>query len=1378
MSRDSDGLARRGRLFCLVILGMAGSALHAQIPARPVPVLINPPFQFTGESEPGVPFPLPQSVDPQGRRKEVGGSNALAVSWDGKLLMYWDTESHPPYFQNLWANRPTGTVNRGFVFTTFHKEEVGLDVDDRPVFGPTCFGTPFPRFAEISRTLAPGSHPGNTYPAIPADGYTDYYPYIVPNPGSKVGSMGELGLLLTNLLSNIMYPVPDSELPAGANGANPYASDVTGAPMVGGSYLTYDMVVTLQDIPKFWDPSANPAQWKAYNNSGFFTTYETGLYPNGVNVTSSNTTEKRNGRAKLRVIVDFANKQIIDVIVLDKWQPFIVKDSSWTTTSTLKVGLSIPSSTEMYADNFEPTLTLDGHLMVAKGSDRIVAFGNGGSRVVFYYNQTAFGTTDWQGPWDLHHLYLHRNTVVDGKTLAERYPLARQPIKDYDGAIHGDGNGDGILTQTEADQVPFEGGYTWLSHDGRFVVYTVASGGVGDDHPWVGNYPFGNGILADGGGSSNRAQVSIVGSVTGWQMWKIDHAAANPSRHYFTAFDQQSRTVNLRTASFGFGPGFWDLLRGANGIPLKRDDNVKLQLVNSNRLLYYEVDLQPYQKRDYGFYLPLTVMLDLVGTGSVDDIRRELDMTRTPDLSGNANVGHLPATGSGQFPCEYFDLPSLINSGGMPGLYNGANNPSNIHPSWTSADTITDPGTGKHWAPLADWVDGVDIDDDGIIDTTAHAGRGNPRDMDSDDCWGRVGQAMFFRDETEIYVENDGTAPELNPGTGLAGSSDEFSVSLWVNPIQNRTTAAPIFDHHMHIELRKGATQGGQHQGRIAVRVDEPGGSIQWLTSTDTAAPLFDWTHVVASWKDTPNVNESELRLYVDGVEVPNSPLVLGFDQLATNTQNIRIGCLATCSTTTDRAVLLLDEVALENSAVTAQDAADLALIPRATPSWDNSNLPEPPPAPFVNASDAKVPTDNPYDANVARLGADLFNDVRLSANQTTSCASCHDPANAFTDGLTTGVGFTGTVLRRNTPSIYNQRFNTRQFWDARAEDLEDQALDPVFNADEMGLDWPTLEAYLEGDADYLARFDAYLNTNGDIEEDDVRKAIATYMRSPVIGDSAVDQFVAGDLGALTTSEIRGQALFFGKARCNGCHNGKNLTDNRLWTTGTFRSDGTDDGAFEAGAAPGTAGRPKFLGSFKTPTLRELARTGPYFHDGSASTLAAVIDFYDAGGVRAAGGYPLLDPNPDTPDFEYHVKGEEINRPLGLTAGEKADLEAYLLALTSEDVDDGAVGFDTAPTATISTRVVSSGGSPAIYSVNLIVEIIDTDTGGDLDPTNMPWTLEVEVGSASYDWSGGTVTAITNGYRWVRNFSALPMGATIRARGADWHGLWSAWDNL
>lgn len=1321
-----------------------------------LPAQVHPsaPFPFSGgQTEPGVPFPLPQEVDPHGRRVTKDASNALAISWDGKLIMYHDSGD------GVWSDRPDGTDNLGYLFATFKKDAITNNAG-QPDFS-AAFGVPLARFAETENTTDPidpstgqPKYPGNDYPDVL--GVTqDFYPHILPNPGSKVGSTGELGLLRGTFLSNLLYPVPASTAEPHLI-ENPFASDASGLWDADGTHKTYDMYVTFQDVPQFWDGS----RWRGFDPANYTSAYEYDVtYPNGLFHTKTNTSIKRNGRSRLRVVVD-GNGEVSDVIVVERYEPFRVDDASWTTPPSAvggTVGLSVPSKSEMYLDTFEPTMTLDGHLLVGKAYETMMAppVGGGGSRVVFFYNQTAFGVDNWQGPWELHKMYLLKDTVVGGQTLAERYPICRRPIKNYDGKVLGDTNGDGDLSWGEADLIPFEGGYPWLSHDGRFVVYTVSSGGVGKEHPSKGDYPT---TFVDGGGSSNRAQTTIVGSVTNWQCWRIDHAAPNPSRHYFTAFDQDSRTVTMRTASFGFGPGFWDMLRGADALPLTQRNATRIQLVDSNRLRYYEVDVSPAQERDYGFYLPMTILLSLAGGPDVDSLRREVDITRTPDFSGN---GHTAFVEGGQLPCEHFELPSLTNFyGNMFGLYIPAASPSQIHPTWTSADTVQD-GNGDYWARLADFESGVDENtlpggDDGLIDTLPYEGLGLPRDMDNDICWGRVGQAMFFGNSSQVRIDNSSLPPEINPGTTVAGAANELSATLWVRPLQNRTGAARLLDHHVHIELRKGATIGGAQRGLIAVGVEDPNGTIHWLKSQNRKAPLHKWTHVAMTWRDTED-DRSALRLYVDGVEVPNSPLSLAFDTLKTNTGDVRIGCLNSAATQPDQAVLLLDEVALKNSDLTPEETLEIALQPVPDPVWDPSNLP-PAPAPFSN-DDAKVPVSSPYDANIAKLGADLFHDVQLSENRDTSCATCHLPEQAFANNEITVLGTDGLPLLRNTPTIYNQRFETAQFWDARVASLEDQALLPILNKLEMGLDWIEVDQYLEEDPDYLSRFNQYLQAGGDITKDHVRRSLATYMRALTTGNSPADQVAAG-LSATVPGDFElGRQLFFGKARCVGCHNGPNFTDGRLWTTGTFND--SDLGAFEPFAAAGTADRARFRGAFKTPTLRELTRTGPYFHDGKAASLLEVVEFYNAGGVRADGTGPqLLDP-------EHDVVAEEINRPLGLESHEIDALVSYLNSLAGETVDDGPDGFNQPPTVAFTT-VTTTFGFPPVAWIQQAIDVVDPDGASDLDP-DLPWTLSITNRGNQYDWSSGTVTSIPGGYRY------LPGGfltGRVTANAADKHGLW------
>jgi cytochrome c peroxidase len=272
-------------------------------------------------------------------------------------------------------------------------------------------------------------------------------------------------------------------------------------------------------------------------------------------------------------------------------------------------------------------------------------------------------------------------------------------------------------------------------------------------------------------------------------------------------------------------------------------------------------------------------------------------------------------------------------------------------------------------------------------------------------------------------------------------------------------------------------------------------------------------------------------------------------------------------------------------------------------------------------------------------LGARLFADTRLSGGEQRSCASCHRPELGFTDGRPRAEGQAGAALPRNTPSLWNLAWSTRFFWDGRALSLEAQLPMPIEAADEMAAHWPTILTRLKRDTDTRDQFRAAFGAGSPIARDTVVLALAAYVRSLVSPPTRFDAWIEGDAGALSAAEVRGFALFTGKAACVLCHIGWRFTDDRFHDIG-LPSDDPGRGAVPGGT-PG-------LKAFKTPSLRELAHTAPYMHDGSLPTLQAVLAHYAGGLVLRPG----LAPN--------------INRGLRLSAEEKADLVAFLLTLSAE----------------------------------------------------------------------------------------------------------------
>jgi cytochrome c peroxidase len=267
----------------------------------------------------------------------------------------------------------------------------------------------------------------------------------------------------------------------------------------------------------------------------------------------------------------------------------------------------------------------------------------------------------------------------------------------------------------------------------------------------------------------------------------------------------------------------------------------------------------------------------------------------------------------------------------------------------------------------------------------------------------------------------------------------------------------------------------------------------------------------------------------------------------------------------------------------------------------------------------ARVPAPHDsLDATTVELGRRLFFETRLSADQKISCSSCHDPAHGFSDARALSIGVFGRRPKRHTPTIIGRGFRTREgepfeFWDGRAATLEEQVLQPIADPDEMGM---TIEDVLQR----LNQDRAYVRVaGGPLIRKSLSQALAAYVRTLSSENSSVDRFLAGRPNGFTDLELEGFRLFQDKARCYLCHSGPQFTDENFHNTGIAWRDG---GLQDEGRAA-IDGKVYHKGAFKTPTLRDLARRGPYMHDGSLATLEEVVDYYDRGGNQN----PHLDEN-------------------------------------------------------------------------------------------------------------------------------------------------------
>jgi len=301
--------------------------------------------------------------------------------------------------------------------------------------------------------------------------------------------------------------------------------------------------------------------------------------------------------------------------------------------------------------------------------------------------------------------------------------------------------------------------------------------------------------------------------------------------------------------------------------------------------------------------------------------------------------------------------------------------------------------------------------------------------------------------------------------------------------------------------------------------------------------------------------------------------------------------------------------------------------------------------SPPLGMPSVPFPTNNPPNREKIDLGRRLFFDRKLSSDQTMSCASCHDPGQGFTDNREISRGINGRRGTRNTPTVINVAFQPYQLWDGRATSLEDQALFPLEDPAEMGSSIPIILDRLNGVWEYENAFRQVFGSR--VTRETLSQALASFERTLLAGDSPYDWYAAGSLTALSQNAAEGLKLFDGKAHCRLCHQGHNFSDGAFHNLGV----GWNKSAFRDAGRGGVTGIARDRGAFKTPTLRQVAQTGPYMHDGSLPNLEAVVDFYNQGGKPN----PHLDP---------------LIQPLHLAPREKQDLIEFLHALS------GKVTFD------------------------------------------------------------------------------------------------------
>ncbi|MFT4943100.1 MAG: cytochrome c peroxidase [Flavobacteriales bacterium] len=306
-------------------------------------------------------------------------------------------------------------------------------------------------------------------------------------------------------------------------------------------------------------------------------------------------------------------------------------------------------------------------------------------------------------------------------------------------------------------------------------------------------------------------------------------------------------------------------------------------------------------------------------------------------------------------------------------------------------------------------------------------------------------------------------------------------------------------------------------------------------------------------------------------------------------------------------------------------------------------------PAVFLQLLPApEIPINNPLTEEGIALGRALFYERKLSANNTLACAGCHKPNQGFSDQRRFSLGIDGIAGFRNSMPIVNSAWNTKNKfnWDGSANSLEEQVLEPVINEIEMHNTWPNAVETLQTDANYPTAFGEAFGTTT-ISKELVAKALAQFIRTLVSGDSKFDKHLLGE-ATLTPLEAEGLAVFLDEDRgdCFHCHGSPN---NPLWTDNDFHNNGLDETFLDLGFGDIT-GDPAQFGLFKSPSLRNLAFTAPYMHDGRFETLDEVIEHYSEGLVFS----PTIDPLMKT----------VAQGGVQLTAQEKQALKAFMLSLS------------------------------------------------------------------------------------------------------------------
>ncbi|WP_160153383.1 cytochrome c peroxidase [Microbulbifer sp. ALW1] len=845
--------------------------------------------------------------------------------------------------------------------------------------------------------------------------------------------------------------------------------------------------------------------------------------------------------------------------ILGKFQAIVVVENSGTATAQvvntriLAPAKALRTSSGGFLYGYEPSVTLDGGLILFSGNDRPGEVGGNGGQVMYTYNNNAFNYTGWAPQKNLSAMYKSVGAgrsggpiSVGGVPFDQMYPIAKAPIKDYRGSVLD-------------ESVPIPAAYPWVSFDGADAIFSSIPGYY----------------------AAARHGTHIVGERTHHILTHIDGdmnlTRGNPTdRFYFKDvnpaayselkdhYENKLLLPNFGNASPGLN-GSEQVLFSPVGLfnsswqPLSDTLNKVLPIHPAlDQYAFYTGSGKRYVEiplledfEDLLLYYPLNepVLYDasIIRSGA-DDEEAKINKVRyvpdeVADYSGFLQRGYL--NGDAKFPFEYYDVKNR----------------------WANDKELKDRQEGK------------------------------------------FGNSVFFKPSGYIQSTLKSQAYDQ------LYDKQEFTQAFWVKKASSNGPVVDIEDTLL-VWLNGSAMDFRVYTSKYPLSA---GGKRVVVNGVTTANA---WNHYAIVFKN------GALTVYVDGEKVHSES---GLGTMASgsshpNGRTMKFGPSGSLSTS----VLQMDEIYLYSAALDAQEIARLALKRRNSPDSGIAT-------PTVFSEEAHfAPMTSGDDAKIKALGKTLFQSTKLSIDQTVSCQSCHVPQFAFADDSPGSFGVSGQTSR-NSPSLMNLLFQNAFFWDGRAHSLEEQVMHPILNASEMGFhnDPSALITRLTNDSNLKAQFTGAFNGRNP-NYTDLALALSRYVRGLMV------EHDGADVASLTDSERRGKEIFFHHGNCVACHTYPTFTDGRLHNIDTGTLD--DSGAYLSTA------RESDQGSFKTPSLLNVADSAPYFHDGRFATLEEVVEHYNQGGSKPFAQSPHL-------------------RPLGLNSSKKADLVNYLKSLHGNIVE-------------------------------------------------------------------------------------------------------------